>query len=140
MIYEEPENIIYKEERRLQELSRKYPHENFDREYKYLQMMIADLIAEYKEEEESVKYIAIATIDDYDETERRIKEYRANENRKRAFEYQIRRRLKAKYMSILRERLRERLRIKALKASIIQQQKEIEQRNKLIKKRYGIYK
>jgi hypothetical protein len=100
--------------------------------------MIDDMIAEY--EEESVKYIAIATIDDYDETERRIKEYRANENRKRAFEYQIRRRLKAKYMSILRERLRERLRIKALKASIIQQQKEIEQRNKLIKKRYGIYK
>ena len=43
-------------------------------------------------------------------------------------------------MSILRERLRERLRIKALKASIIQQQKEIEQRNKLIKKRYRIYK
>ena len=138
MIYEETENIIYKEERRLEELSRKYPHENFDREYKYLQMMIADLIAEY--EEENVKYIAIATIDDYDETERRIKEYEAEEDRKRAFEYQIRRRLKAKYMSILRERLRERLRIKALKASIIQQQKEIEQRNKLIKKRYGIYK
>ena len=48
MIYEETENIIYKEERRLEELSRKYPHENFDREYKYLQMMIADTITKKK--------------------------------------------------------------------------------------------
>ena len=97
--------------------------------------------SEYEEYEGQIsESIAIATLDDYDETERRYWEYVAERDRIDGCVYQIRKRRKAKYMSILRERLRERLRIKALKASIIQQQKEIEQRNKLIKKRYGIYK
>ena len=98
---------------------------DYDDHYvKHLLDAEADYINMEAEEEEYgyTEAIALATLEDLIETERIIEEL---VSRKRAEYYAI---------------LREQQRIRALKASIIKRIEEIKQRNKLIMKRYGIYK
>ena len=105
-------------EKRIMELIRQNPGVNYDRQLK----AIIDTYADCDDEEEEYGYteaIAMATLEDLIETERRIEEL---VSRKRAEYYAI---------------LREQQRIRALKASIIKKIEEIKQRNKLIMKRYG---